>query len=70
MFGKKEFKHKMKTSELIKILKRGGCYILRNGKKHDIWCSPKTEKEFPVPRHTSKEIPSGTCNNIKKDAGV
>ncbi|MCD7854837.1 MAG: type II toxin-antitoxin system HicA family toxin [Clostridiales bacterium] len=25
---------------------------------------------FTVPRHGSKEIPSGTANNIMKDAGL
>lgn len=59
----------MKTSELIKILKKNDCYLLRNGKKHDIWYSPKTGKQFSVPRHLSQDIPKGTYNNIKKDAG-
>lgn len=59
----------MKTSELIKILKKNGCYLLRNGKKHDIWYSPKTKKQFSVPRHLSQDIPKGTYNSIKKDAG-
>lgn len=60
----------MKTSELIKLLKKNGCYLLRNGKKHDIWYSPTTGKQFSVPRHLSQDIPKGTCNNIKKDAGI
>ncbi len=60
----------MKTSELIKLLKKNGCYPLRNGKKHDIWYSPKTGKQFAVPRHLSQDIPTGTCRNIKKDAGI
>ncbi|MCD8159306.1 MAG: type II toxin-antitoxin system HicA family toxin [Clostridiales bacterium] len=60
----------MKTSELIKILKKNGCYLLRNGKKHDIWYSPKSENIFSVPRHSSKEIQIGTANNIMKDAGL
>lgn len=59
----------MKTSELIKILKKNGCYLLRNGKKHDVWYSPKTDRQFTVPRHLSQDIPKGTYNNIKKDAG-
>lgn len=60
----------MKTSELKKILKKGGCYIIRNGKRHDIWYSPKTGNELQVPRHDSKELATGTANDILKDAGL
>lgn len=59
----------MKTQELLKILKKNKCYILRNGKRHDIWYSPISNREFPIPRHKS-EIPTGTLNNIFKDAGL
>lgn len=59
----------MKVSELQKLLKKNGCYISRHGSNHDIWYSPITNKQFPVPRHPSKEIKTGTLNSIKKDAG-
>lgn len=59
----------MKTQELIKLLKKNKCYILRNGSRHDIWYSENTGKQFPIPRHKA-EIPTGTLNNILKDAGV
>ena len=59
----------MKTSELIKILKKNGCYIIRNGSRHDIWYSPITDKQFPVPRHKD-DVKVGTLNSILKDAGL
>ena len=59
----------MKTSEMIKKLKANGCYIVRNGHRHDVWHSPKTGKDFTVWRH-SQEIPTGTANSIMKDAGL
>lgn len=59
----------MKTQELTKLLKKNGCYIKRNGKKHDILFSEITKREFPVPRHKA-EIPPGTLNSITKDAGI
>lgn len=59
----------MKTSEVIKLLKKHGCYILRHGKRHDIWYSPITGKEFPVDRHQSQDMAKGTYNGIRKDAG-
>ena len=60
----------LKISELLKSLKNNGCYLVRHGKKHDIWYSPITGNEFPVPRHFAKEIPTGTLKSIKKDSGI
>lgn len=59
----------MKTTELIKLLKKNKCSIIRNGSRHDIWYSDATGKQFSVPRHKA-EIPTGTLNNILKDAGL
>ena len=59
----------MKTGELTKILKKNGCYLLRNGSNHDIWVSPITNKQFAVPRHKD-EVKTGTAKKILKDAGI
>ncbi|QNM08059.1 type II toxin-antitoxin system HicA family toxin [Wansuia hejianensis] len=59
----------MKTQELIKLLKKNKCYIIRNGSRHDIWYSEITKRQFPVPRHKA-EVPIGTLNNILTDAGL
>lgn len=59
----------MKTQELLKMLKKNRCKLIRNGTRHDIWYSEITGKEFAVPRHKA-EIPIGTLNNILKDAGL
>ena len=59
----------MKTSELLKLLKKGNCKLIRTGSRHDVWYSEVTEKQFTVPRHKA-EIPIGTLNNILKDAGL
>ena len=59
----------MKTQELVKILRKNGCYIKRNGSRHDIWYSELSQKEFTVPRHKA-EIPVGTLNNILKVEGL
>jgi predicted RNA binding protein YcfA (HicA-like mRNA interferase family) len=60
----------MKTSELIKLLNKAGCRFVRHGKKHDIWESPITGQKFSIPRHQAKEIPQGTANSIKEQAGI
>ena len=57
-------------SELKKILKKNGCYFLRNGTSHEIWYSPITKQQFPVGRHDSQEVRTGTYNKIKKEAGI
>ena len=60
----------MKTSELIKIFKKNGCFFVEHGKEHDKWYSTKTGRDIRIPRHGSKEIPSGTANRILRDAGL
>ena len=60
----------MKIHELIKLLKDNGCYILKHGKRHDIWVSPKTEQRIIIPRHGSQEVPKGTEHDIKRKAGI
>ena len=59
----------MKGSELVKLLRKNGCYLVEHGARHDGWFSPKTGKIFPVPRH-KKEVPIGTALSILKDAGL
>lgn len=57
----------MRYHELIRRLRRAGCSIDRHGTRHDIWYSPITGNKAPVPRHGSKEIPSGTLKSIEKE---
>lgn len=60
----------MKFSELKKILKKNGCKMVREGANHEIWYSEITGKEFPVGRHNSKEVATGTQKAIFKQAGL
>lgn len=60
----------MKISELKRILKKNKCKQVGEYAGHEKWYSPITGKEFPVPRHDSKEIAVGTANRILKDAGL
>lgn len=57
----------MKTAELKKILEAHGCYFVRNG-KHEIWFSPISNRNFPVPRHPTTEL--NTARTILKQAGI
>ena len=60
----------MKISELIKYLKKNGCYLKRNGSNHDIWCNKENGQCTAVPRHSSNEVPKGTLKQILKDLGL
>lgn len=60
----------MKYSELVRKLKDAGCSVRRPGRNHDIWYSPVTEKQFTIPRHKTKDVPEGTLQSIKRDAGL
>ena len=60
----------MTYSEIKRLLKKNGCYLEREGSRHEIWYSPITGKRFQVGRHNSEEAAIGTLNNIKKDAGI
>ena len=42
MSGRKKGIEAVKTSELIKKLKKAGCYLVEHGKEHDKWHSPIT----------------------------
>lgn len=60
----------MKTSELVRYIKKHGCKLERQGSNHELWINPKTGQRTQVPRHSSHEIPTGTVNNILKALGL
>ena len=60
----------MRYSELKKLLKKQGCYIMREGANHEQWYSPITGSTFSIGRHKTEEVKSGTLKSILKAAGV
>lgn len=60
----------MKYSEVEKKLAKAGCRYVRDGKKHPIWFSPITGKEFQTSHHKSEEVKIGTLKSISRDSGV
>ena len=55
----------MKKSELVRLLKKAGCYLEKSGGKHDKWVNPKTGESDWIPRH-SKEVSKGTAESVLK----
>ncbi len=61
----------MKYHELANKLRRIRCYDTgEQANGHPIWYSPLTGKTFRMSNHGSKEVPTGTLRQIKKDAGL
>lgn len=60
-------KSSMKYNELTRRLTKAGCFVVRNGADHDIWFSPITGKQRPVPRHGSQEVSKGLLRKLEKD---
>lgn len=58
----------MKRNDLIKHLRRNGCYLKREGASHSLWCNPLTGHVEAVPRHT--EIPNRLIRKICKALSI
>ncbi|MDT3740633.1 MAG: type II toxin-antitoxin system HicA family toxin [Candidatus Kapabacteria bacterium] len=55
----------MKRNELLKILRRNGCYLKREGSNHSLWISSINGVVEAIPRHT--EIPDLLAKKIIKN---
>ncbi|HEY2583419.1 MAG TPA: type II toxin-antitoxin system HicA family toxin [Mucilaginibacter sp.] len=62
---------RMKSSELLRILKKDGWYEVRQGgTSHIIMAHPTKRGTFPFPYHGSKEVGKGLADKILKHAGL
>ena len=60
----------MKSSELLRIMKKEGWYEVRQIGSHVIMQHPLKPNMIPVPFHASKEMKKGTLQQILKMAGI
>lgn len=60
----------MTYGEIKRLLKKSGCYLKAEGKRHELWFSPITGETFPVGRHNTEEVKNGTLQSIKRAAGL
>lgn len=60
----------MKSSELIRMLKKYGWYEIRQSGSHIIMQHPGKETQLTVPFHSGKEVKKGLLNGILKQAGI
>lgn len=55
----------MKRTDLIKMLEKMGCLLIRHGGNHDWYHNPITKMSQPVPRH--REIKESLANTLSKN---
>ena len=60
----------MKSSELIRLLKRDGWYVVRQSGSHMILEHATKKGQIVCPFHGSHEIGKGLERKIKRDAGI
>jgi hypothetical protein len=58
----------MKQRELLRHLRRHGCFLKREGKEHELWSNPQTGHIEAVPRH--QEIPNQLARKICRALAV
>lgn len=56
----------MKRSNLLRHLRKHGCYLKREGRSHSLWCNPTTGAVEAVPRHSelSNRLAHKICRNL------
>lgn len=60
----------MKSSELLRIMKKAGWFEVRRRGSHIIMQHPTKPNTIPVPFHASKEMKKGTLQAILKLANI
>jgi mRNA interferase HicA len=58
----------VKQRELLRHLRRHGCFLKREGKEHELWANPLTGHIEAVPRH--QEIPNNLARKICRALSV
>jgi predicted RNA binding protein YcfA (HicA-like mRNA interferase family) len=60
----------MKYSELFRLLKESGWFILRQSGSHVVMAHPEKPNKIVIPFHASKEVKKGLLSSILKDADI
>lgn len=60
----------MKVSEMLRVLKKDGWYLYREGRNHSMYRHNTKEGTVILPRHPSAELKKGTEQSILKQAGL
>lgn len=60
----------MKSSELVRLLKKDGWFEVRQSGSHIVMKHPEKEGKLIVPFHASSEVKKGLLNGILKKANI
>lgn len=60
----------IKSSELLRLLKKDGWFEVRQSGSHVIMKHPTKSGSVPVPFHASKEVKKGLLSAILKQADI
>lgn len=60
----------MKSSELVRLLKRDGWFVVRQAGSHMIMEHPTKKGQVVCPSHGNHEVGKGLEKKIKKNAGL
>jgi len=60
----------VKYSELLRVLKKDGWYIIRQRGSHVLMQHPKKKGLLSIPYHASKEVKKGLLRSILKQTGI
>ncbi len=60
----------MKSSELVRLLRKDGWFVVRQRGSHMIMEHPVKSGQIVCPYHGSYEVGKGLERKIKKDAGI
>ena len=60
----------MKFSELVRLLEQKGFKIIKEKGSIRYYGKPGWDKLIRIDYHGSKEVPTGTCHQILKAAGI
>jgi predicted RNA binding protein YcfA (HicA-like mRNA interferase family) len=60
----------MRFSELVRLLEENGFRVVKEKGSIRYYGRPGWNKLIRVDYHGSKEVPTGTCHNILKAAGI
>ncbi|MEJ5297085.1 MAG: type II toxin-antitoxin system HicA family toxin [Armatimonadota bacterium] len=58
----------MKLHQLLKHLRRHGCYLKREGRSHSLWCNPLNGVVEAIPRHN--EVANKLAQRICRRPGI
>jgi predicted RNA binding protein YcfA (HicA-like mRNA interferase family) len=61
----------MKREALLRLLRKHGCYLKREGRSHSLWVNPQTGAMEAIPRHgeIANRLAAKICKGLSVPLG-